>query len=52
MRLPTLSFLFPRGPWARRIRLKNGRWIVETSIKVRVDPAKSFRDALSLAAKA
>ena len=51
MRLPTLSFLFPRGPWARRIRLKNGRWIVETSIKVRVDPAKSFRDALSLASK-
>ena len=51
MRLPALSLIFLRGPWARRIRLKNGRWIVETSIKVRVDPAKSFRDALSLASK-
>ena len=52
MRLPALSLIFLRGPWARRIRIKNGRWIVEAYIKVRVDSAKSFREALRLAAKA
>lgn len=52
MRLPTLSFLFSRNPWVRRIRHEGGRWIVETYIKVRVDSAKSFREASRLAAKA
>ena len=52
MRLPALSLIFLRGPWARRIRLKDGRWIVETYIKARVDSAKSLPAAIRLASRA
>lgn len=52
MRLPSLNLLFLRPPWARRIRLKDGRWTVETYIKIRVDSVKSLHAAIRLAARA
>ena len=52
MRIPSLNLLFLRQPWARRIRLKGGRWIVETYIKARVDSAKSLPAAIRLASRA